>query len=118
MGKLICDRLESIRLNKGWEVGALHASPKIRWKAILNNDDVVDVLIKNLNGLGLYPGNDAKLGEQVWIWSEHMVWWYDARVTKLHEEETGILKKVIITSNDSRKMEKRQARNCGWKTAG
>ena len=63
---------------------------------------LVGVECNSVTVMGLYPGNDAKIGEQVWIWSEHMVWWYDARVTKLHEEETGILKKVIITSNDSR----------------
>jgi hypothetical protein len=51
-----------------------------------------------------------------------MVWWYDARVTKLHEEETGILKKVIITSNDSRKNGKKAGEKLwledGWIVQG
>jgi hypothetical protein len=103
IGTLICNRLEKIRENKEWEVSALHASSKIRWKTILNNGDEIDNLIRNLNGLNLYPGNDAEIGEQVWIWSEHMVWWYDAKVLKINEGEHGVEKKIIITSNDPRK---------------
>ena len=95
--------MEKIRNEKEWDVGILHAKSKTRWNKFLNRGDPTDFLIKNLHGIGLYPGNDAKIGEQVWVWSEHMVWWYDAKVSKILEEDNKILKKIITTSNDPRR---------------
>ena len=122
IGQLLCNRLEEIREDKEWDVGAIHASSKIRWNKILNKGDATDFLIRNLNGINVYPGNNAVVGENVWVWSEHMVWWYDAKILKVQETEEGTIKKIITTSNDKRKNGKKAGEKLwvedGWIVQG
>src|SRR4051812_44166769 len=106
IGQLLVNRLEDIRWMKECDINPLSAAKSTRRKNTITKEDDLDHLILNAHSIELYPGNDALVGEDVWIWSKHLKW-YDAKVTKIHLDDTAnedikiVSKKVVVTTPSS-----------------
>ena len=105
------EAIEVARRIKEWDINPRCSGSRTKWKGVLENGDKMDYLLRNMHSIGLWPGNDAGVGDDVWIWSNFNVKWFDAKVTKVLEEDQEhnktTKKKVVITSPNRKDSDKK-----------